>query len=908
MKRTLTLLLILLLHTGIDAQTNQFYGADRLNSSLITCLAQDADGLLWVGTEQGLSCFDGYRFVPQKLEGGDTERAKRNVCSLMTDENGRLWAGTAAGLQRRDTRTGRWTTIAFPEETKPRVSSLLLSDDGRLFVGTAGYGLYAVGIDDTIAVRLNGYAPRDDDDYFSLLWKAEDGSIWKCGANNRVHRRLPNGKIISKQTEGHPEAFYAHGKDVMTVHQPFTCAITDGQGNTYLGTRGSGLYWIPRNATAPIKKELDADGTINMNRARIEALLIDRAGNLWVGCYGRGLLMVPLHNGGTFHHWSFAHQGMATGSYVSSVAEGDNGATWCVVQGDGVYGFDKTGRVVARPQCPTDVESLYRDPQGQYFLGTADAVYAYSPYTGQWKRLMSTGGYRVNTMADIGKNQLAVSAFGSGLFVIDKEDGHVIAHETMHDTDTLKRGRLCNDWIHAMSTDSRGLLWLGTSSGVCCYESSTRSFASKGWRIMDDGKECTTMCYLANGKMLLGNKFPTTATTCYITEGTSGDLWVSTTSGLYHCAQGEETLGEPLVVGEFVQGAGLHSSDGRIILGMADGMLVFHPDSLQRNNRAPAKVRLTAFRLGGEAASPLTRSGGKPIMEQPVTECHTFSLAYFENNFQMEFSLLDFSNVAGTSFEYRMLGDQQWQRTDEGKNAISFNHLAPGTHRLQVRGVVAGMRTEIEEYVLEVRDPWWTSTTAYVIYSLLFLMAAGLAAWAYQRHVQHQMNEEKLRFLISAIHNEESPLTVDEMRKAVNAFVQSRKRQRSLYGDTAAVADRLETPDVRGNDEALMDRIIQSINRHLSDSEFSTTQLCTEAGISRAQLHRKMKELTGLPASEFIRGIRLEQAARLLNEQKLNITQVAYTVGFSTAAHFSTVFKKHFGVSPSEFVEQKKQK
>jgi len=84
--------------------------------------------------------------------------------------------------------------------------------------------------------------------------------------------------------------------------------------------------------------------------------------------------------------------------------------------------------------------------------------------------------------------------------------------------------------------------------------------------------------------------------------------------------------------------------------------------------------------------------------------------------------------------------------------------------------------------------------------------------------------------------------------------------------------------------------------------------LTKEVGISRAQLHRKLKDMTGIPTSEFIRNIRLEQAARLLKEQKLNIAQVAFEVGFSNQAHFSTVFKKHFGVSPSEFIQRNGEK
>ena len=113
--------------------------------------------------------------------------------------------------------------------------------------------------------------------------------------------------------------------------------------------------------------------------------------------------------------------------------------------------------------------------------------------------------------------------------------------------------------------------------------------------------------------------------------------------------------------------------------------------------------------------------------------------------------------------------------------------------------------------------------------------------------------------------------------------------------------------NVKGNDEILMERIMKVINEHLSDSDFNVELLTKEVGISRAQLHRKMKEITGLPISEFIRNIRLEQAVRLLKEQKINVTQVAYTVGFSNLAHFSTVFRKQYGVSPTEYIEQNSQ-
>ncbi|MDD6111816.1 MAG: AraC family transcriptional regulator, partial [Prevotellaceae bacterium] len=108
-----------------------------------------------------------------------------------------------------------------------------------------------------------------------------------------------------------------------------------------------------------------------------------------------------------------------------------------------------------------------------------------------------------------------------------------------------------------------------------------------------------------------------------------------------------------------------------------------------------------------------------------------------------------------------------------------------------------------------------------------------------------------------------------------------------------------------GNDDMLMKRIMKSVNEHLSDPEYNVERMSEDIGISRAQLHRKMKEITGISSSEFIRNIRLEQAAKLLSEGKINITQVAYAVGYNNQTHFSTVFKKHFGMSPTEYAQKK---
>ena len=149
------------------------------------------------------------------------------------------------------------------------------------------------------------------------------------------------------------------------------------------------------------------------------------------------------------------------------------------------------------------------------------------------------------------------------------------------------------------------------------------------------------------------------------------------------------------------------------------------------------------------------------------------------------------------------------------------------------------------------------------------------------------------------------PFDMEELHMVINNLIRKNLRLKGKYSGTQQQKDKVEEKQVKGNDELLMERIMKVINDHLDDSDFNVDALTKEVGISRAQLHRKMKEMTGLPVSEFIRNIRLEQAVRLLEEQKINVTQVAYSVGFSNLAHFSTVFRKQFGVSPTEYVEQK---
>ena len=145
------------------------------------------------------------------------------------------------------------------------------------------------------------------------------------------------------------------------------------------------------------------------------------------------------------------------------------------------------------------------------------------------------------------------------------------------------------------------------------------------------------------------------------------------------------------------------------------------------------------------------------------------------------------------------------------------------------------------------------------------------------------------------------PFSLEELHLTIDNLIDNVRRLKGKFSGALKQDDKVEKVEVKGYDEELMERIMKVVNENMGDSDFNVEKMCDEVGVSRTQLHRKLKEMTGVPTSEFLRNIRLNEAARLIREGKINITQVSYMVGFANNSHFSTAFKKYFGMSPTEY-------
>jgi DNA-binding response OmpR family regulator len=112
--------------------------------------------------------------------------------------------------------------------------------------------------------------------------------------------------------------------------------------------------------------------------------------------------------------------------------------------------------------------------------------------------------------------------------------------------------------------------------------------------------------------------------------------------------------------------------------------------------------------------------------------------------------------------------------------------------------------------------------------------------------------------------------------------------------------------EIASSDMVLLDAVRKYIEEKLSHSDLSVEDLSKSVGMSRGSLYYKLIELTGLSPVEYIRSIKLDKAAKLLESDRYNVAQAAYMTGFATPSYFSKIFKEKFGIPPSEYLQLKK--
>ena len=267
-------------------------GPDQgLPSIIATAIAQDRQGYIWAGTQGGLARWDGYRFR-NYLPDAKSSAALPNpfVSSLLVDADGRLWVGTSGGLARYQ--AGSDNFVSYPAGGQGGLLSpavLALADDGAhgVWAGTPA-GLDHVDADGRITHERAGAASGLPPGAIGAVLREPGGALW-AGASDGLYRRRPGQGGFARV------ALPLRPGQSATVER----LLLDQAGNLWIGTRRHGAFRLDQGETQPRQVLEQGAADASFAQANIASLAEAAPGEIWIGTFGRGILVVHAASGAT---------------------------------------------------------------------------------------------------------------------------------------------------------------------------------------------------------------------------------------------------------------------------------------------------------------------------------------------------------------------------------------------------------------------------------------------------------------------------------------------------------------------------------------------------------------------------------------------------------------------------------
>ncbi len=450
---SLLILLMTLLFTGgqpLAATKNIAFARmslkDGLSQAAVHAIAQDHNGYMWFGTQEGLNRYDGYRFTTFLQDPGDPNSLSHNwIYSLLVDRTGLLWVGTnGGGLNRFDPATAQFQQFNNdPQDadslSNDRIRALFEDSSGNLWIGTDGGGL------------------------------------------NRLDRTRETFHRF-QQDPSNPASL--SDDRVRSIHE-------DRDGFLWIGTDGGGLNKFDPRAGTFTRYRHDPGNSNSLSDDRVSSLLLDKNNALWIGTYQGGLNRFDLEQE-TFTH--FKHSPGDSKSLASDrirhILQDRNGGLWVGTNG-GLHEWQPvTGHFERYQHDPTNplslsenrVISIYQDQGGVLWVGTYAGMNKWNATIGFFEHYKNDPGNPaslsnnvVTSFSESSEAVLWVGTFGGGLNRFDRTTGS-FQHYRRDQNDP---GSLNDNRVMSLLVDRAATLWVGTmQGGLNRFDAATQTFTS----------------------------------------------------------------------------------------------------------------------------------------------------------------------------------------------------------------------------------------------------------------------------------------------------------------------------------------------------------------------------------------------------------------------------------------------
>lgn len=768
---------------------NDAFNEQSISNNTVTKLAEDGLGNLWIGMESYLNHFDHASHTFEYIY-------KKSVRSAFRDSQGNNWIGVKKrGLSLVKARSEGGTpslVTDFNYQLLPaefllnkEIFSINEDQSGRIWLATR-QGLFYVDKDHIVRPSnitqgvLNIFSVED---YFLMI--RSDNTILRIGRDIAEPNQI---QVIEKNT-----AFVGQAILINAIEE-------DANQTLWMGT-SKGLFlgqklkdhWLKHFTKVALKENVKGD----LPSQKISAILRDKNDNIWIGT-AKGLAKVNARSA-LFETNNLKTELPSDDNHeINTIYFDPQHNLWIAVEGKGVLKRTSPESTFQRIELPANsiqrikqssTEDLLLTSNTHLFKLLADGktTTIYQHQTGEQRNA-------IVDFLDMGEGEYWIGLWDQGLLIVSDES-------KLDNFRSEIRDRLTGFNISIFYKDKQGLIWIGTrGDGLVRIDLENKQFkhylpsTETGLNsqaiicIFEDSRQKLWLGTRSGGISLYDahtDRFETytksdglpSNTISAIVEDNKQQIWVSTSDGLAKFTEKENPafisfgLEDGLINKKFNYKAGaLDPQNGRIYFGSSDGYTCVNTSLFQYSD-------LTAITAITEVKIHQKANEVRHLQLAPHAST-AFDLNYQENNISISFSALELTAPNKVQYAYQMDGvNDYWIYTDASNRTANYNKLPHGQYRFKVKSTNSDglWNDQPTTFAFIIHPPFWLTTSAYILYSLLSLLLIGFSFFIIRRWYrlkqelvlesmsrtqEQQVNKMRMVFFTNISHELRTPLTL----------------------------------------------------------------------------------------------------------------------------------------------------
>lgn len=773
MFRYITLIVsVFISYISVQGQRIRFYNSEQgLSSSLIRSMDRDKDGFIWVGSDNGLSRYDGFSFTSCYHSVADSFSLASDVINtIFTDSRNQTWIGTNVGMQMVDKASLKFKPFDLHCPSDSRGYYYVCSiceypQCGLLFTSISGWGIMAYNIDthepDTAVVKWinssigTNFPGEIRVDSKGMLWtnsemgaffmidleahrvidysqqlkdvsgvenisvssfaEFDDGRVLIGCYNDGLYLIDRNSKKISKLYTGEE------------MEKPVKVLKKDSQGRMWIGLDGGGLRLFDEQ-TFEISMPIFQYCPVDIGNAKVHYILEDHQSNVWVGLFQKGVICIPNVTTG-FEYVKLSDIPSPTShnmSSATSIVVDKDSSLWVGSDGAGLFHIYKDRRVVRytidNSELLNDaISAIAFDGEGRLWTATYMGGISILGTDGKWTRLPRNETLlKVRQLVwDEKRDRMIAGSLGHGVTFIDAN------------TYKISSPSVLGGWIVSLYIDAADDLWVGRTEGLMCFDLEKSKLINN---MAVDSLNKSTVTSMSEDPMYYWYatekglyKISKTFNECHyfdksagflnnhlcgILPDREGNFWISTGNGLARFDTKRDT------VDMFTVKDGLQDNEfinycctrlGRYLyFGGINGITVFDPDNIKQEQTPLSPIFLSKLSVMNSDVKYDASMGEDNILDDHLSDATTITLRSWQNMFSLKFGVLEFANPNKVKYYYRIPDiEEKWHSTAQDVAWATYTNLPAGTYTLELVAKRTGSKEMVSRTLTLVILPAW---------------------------------------------------------------------------------------------------------------------------------------------------------------------------------------------------------